>query len=170
MKITEILQREHEKIRKALEILNEKVEEAGRTGELDIYFLKRFIRFSKGFIDEYHQAKEERCFFRYLEKRGIPREGGPIGVILYEHELGRSFLKRMHDAVSRYERGEAGIDEVLDRCAEYIELLNQHIYKEDNMLYPLGDSAMGEEDQSEAYACMERFKPRISQLEDASIA
>jgi hemerythrin-like domain-containing protein len=157
MKLTEILRREHEVIKKALEILDEKVGEAGRTGELDTSFMKKFLQFGRGFIEERHQAKEEKCFLQYLEKHGIQRESGPIGVILYEHELGRILMNRMHGAVTKYERGETDMEDVLDRFTEYMELLNQHIYKEENILYPLGDTTLYEEEQRVAYECSKQF-------------
>jgi len=157
VKFTEVLCDEHQLIKKALEVLNSKVEEACRTGRLDVSFMKKFIQFSREFIDRCHQAKEEKCFFKCLEKRGIPCDEGPVSVIIFEHELGRNLVKRLNDAVMKYGRGEADIGYVLDRFIEYAELLNQHMYKEENILYPLGDAALKEEDQREAHACAEQF-------------
>jgi len=158
MKLTEQLIGEHEIIKKVLDSLQDKIHESRREMTVDTIFLKKLIHFSREFIDACHHAKEEKCLFTCLERRGIPREGGPIGVMLYEHEMGRSLVRKIHDALVRYERGETVVDEVLDRCEEYLELLRQHIYKEDNILFPMGDGVMDESDQEEAVRCADRVE------------
>ncbi|MEM4374075.1 MAG: hemerythrin domain-containing protein [Nitrososphaerota archaeon] len=158
LRLTQQLSREHEVIRKVLESLQEMDEKSRRTRSIDTAFLKGVIDFSQHFIDACHHAKEERCLFTCLERRGIHRDGGPIGVILYEHELSRSLVRLIQDAVTRYERGEADVNEVLDRCIEYVELLRQHMYKEDNILFPMGDSVMVDEDQEEASRCSKQLE------------
>jgi len=165
MKLTEQLMGEHEIIKKVLDSLQEKILESRRAMTVDTTFLKKLLQFSKEFIDSCHHAKEERCLFTCLERRGISREGGPIGVMLYEHDLGRSLVRKIHDALARYERSEVAVDEVLDRCEEYLELLRQHIYKEDNILFPMGDGVMGEIDQEEVLRCAEKVEsPRHERL------
>jgi hypothetical protein len=37
-------------------------------------------------------------FFPLLKQRGIPEQGGPIGVMLHEHVLGRDCVGRMREA------------------------------------------------------------------------
>lgn len=157
-RLTQQLTNEHEIIKKVLDTLQEKTEDFRRASSLDVAFLKNFIHFSREFIDACHHAKEEKCLFKCLERRGIPREGGPIGVMLYEHELGRSLVRRIQETLSRYEREETDVGEVLDRCAEYVELLRQHMYKEDNILFPMSDNVMGEEDQKDASRCSEQVE------------
>ena len=48
--------------------------------------------------DKCHLAKEEDLFFPLLKERGIPEEGGPIGVMLHEHVMGRDCVGRMREA------------------------------------------------------------------------
>ena len=38
-------------------------------------------------------------FFPVLKQRGIPEQGGPIGVMLHEHGLGRDCVGRMREAI-----------------------------------------------------------------------
>ncbi|MGD0266766.1 MAG: hemerythrin domain-containing protein, partial [Candidatus Methylomirabilota bacterium] len=38
-----------------------------------------------------HHGKEENLLFKTMVDRGFPRQGGPIAVMLHEHETGRSF-------------------------------------------------------------------------------
>jgi hypothetical protein len=55
-------------------------------------------RFFQQFADQCHHAKEEDVFFPVLKQRGIPEQGGPIGVMLHEHDLGRDCVGRMREA------------------------------------------------------------------------
>ena len=34
-----------------------------------------------------------------MEAKGFPREGGPTGVMLHEHELGRAHVRGMDEAI-----------------------------------------------------------------------
>ena len=40
-----------------------------------------------------------------MEEAGIQQEGGPIGVMLYEHEQGRSFVQGLKIGVEGYRVG-----------------------------------------------------------------
>ena len=51
------------------------------------------------FADKCHHGKEEDVLFPELEKAGIARQGGPIGVMLHEHVSGREFIRRMSEAL-----------------------------------------------------------------------
>ena len=50
--------------------------------------LNELLDFFANFIDRCHHAKEERYLFPKMEERGVPNQGGPIGVMLSEHEVG----------------------------------------------------------------------------------
>jgi len=47
------------------------------------------------YVDRVHNKKEEDHLFPLIEARGIPRSGGPLAVMLQEHEQGRSLLARV---------------------------------------------------------------------------
>lgn len=75
--------------------------------------------------------------------------------MLMEHELGRRLVREIRDSLSRYLAGggEAEVDNVVSLCDNYVQLLRQHIYKENNVLFPLGDSLMSEDDDRETVKC-----------------
>ncbi len=58
------------------------------------------------FADQCHHGKEEDLLFPAMEAAGIPRESGPIGVMLEEHNIGRQYVRGMAEAVSGYRAGE----------------------------------------------------------------
>lgn len=75
-----------------------------------------------------------------MENAGIPRNGGPIGVMLLEHEEGRRYVKAMNRAVEEYRSGSRNApEEFIENARNYISLLEQHIWKEDNILFNLAD-------------------------------
>lgn len=160
--VSESLVREHEVILKAIDGLERMVgefESAGRITTPDR--LRSLLEFSRVFIDRCHHGKEERCLFPCLERRGIPREGGPIGVMLMEHEMGRELVRRISSSLESYVRSGEGLGEVLGPCREYVDLLRQHIYKENNILFPMGEQVVNEEDRESTLRCYEEKEEEI---------
>jgi len=141
MKPTEELKNEHEAIKIALGILSEisRRLEAGEKVKVD--HLEGLLEFIRVFADRCHHGKEEGLLFPAMEKAGIPRDKGPIGVMLAEHEEGRAYVRGMAQAVEEYKKGgkTAGPDFAVN-ARNYAALLSSHIDKEDRILYPMGDS------------------------------
>ncbi len=97
IKATEILMAEHEVIKRvisALEAAAAKLDagEAVRPG-----FFIDAADFIKGFADGCHHVKEEQVLFKTMGMYGIPVQGGPIGMMLYEHEQGRVTARVLHN-------------------------------------------------------------------------
>lgn len=137
---TQELTKEHDAVLVALQIL-EKVESALAVKQDEAReHLGQLLDFFKVFVDRCHHAKEEEVLFPELERRGVKREAGPIGVMLMEHEAGRAHLRAISDGLERLERGEAGAPSVIcDNARGYRDLLRAHIYKENNVLFPMAD-------------------------------
>ena len=57
--------------------------------------------FIKGFVDGCHHKKEEGALFPAMQAAGIPGEGGPVGVMLTEHEEGRQLTSLMRAAAEK---------------------------------------------------------------------
>lgn len=143
----ETLEEEHRVIEKVIGVLKHMVK-AVKTGvNPTVDDLRNSVDFLRTFADKCHHTKEEDILFPLLEERGVPRSGGPIGVMLQEHEQGRSLIKGMLQAVEAIEKGdEHGYIVFSEKALSYAELLEDHISKEDNVLYPIGRNVLGEED------------------------
>ncbi|MCM2305178.1 MAG: hemerythrin domain-containing protein [Elusimicrobia bacterium] len=103
------------------------------------------LDFIKVFADYAHHGKEEDLLFPAMEAAGFPRGGGPIAVMLMEHEQGRAYVKSLAAALERVRAGEAAALKDLARSASgYSALLSAHIGKEDNILYPMAMDAIPE--------------------------
>ena len=147
-KPTAVLKAEHQVILRVIGVLDRLMTKFESGGGLETGSLGKCVDFFRNFADACHHAKEEELLFPVLEKRGIPREQGPIGVMIYEHNLARGYTKDMGQALDARERGESGAEERFHAAArQYIELLGGHIAKEDQVLFNMGDSVMTEEDQ-----------------------
>ena len=156
MKATEILVTEHNAVLVALEILN-KVGDAMGAGATDAPGdMEQLIDFFRGFVDQCHHGKEEDVLFPELENRGVPREGGPIGVLLAEHEIGRRCIREISTALVRLRSGDfKSAESIRTTVGEYREMLCSHIDKENNVLYPISDRLLGED---EDIRMVERFE------------
>jgi hemerythrin-like domain-containing protein len=77
---------------------------------------------------------------------GFPSDGGPIAVMLMDHQAGRA-----HVAVMAERAGQATPWTAQDRAAAvasargYADLLRGHIRKEDHILYPMARQRLHEE-------------------------
>jgi hemerythrin-like domain-containing protein len=81
-----------------------------------------------------------------LEAVGISREGGPIGLMLVEHQEGRRLVAGMKAATTRFQNGEADASRELSHLAsDYVSLLNYHIGKENEALFPLAKKHLSRE-------------------------
>jgi len=132
----QVLMDEHRLIEKVLTAL-----ELADRREVPFAFYERAADFLANFADGCHHAKEEDRLFPLLEQRGIPREGGPIGVMTYEHEEGRGHIRRLRACAAESDRGG-----VRREAAAYAALLRAHIQKEDQVLFPMGRSRLTPED------------------------
>ncbi len=143
------LRQEHEVILRILGVLERLLVRFEESGSFEADSLLRCVDFFRHFADACHHAKEESLLFPVLESRGIPREGGPIGVMLYEHSVARELTRRMGEALEGHRAGAAhATDQFCDSARQYLQLLRQHIFKEDNVLFTMGDRLMSASDQS----------------------
>jgi hemerythrin-like domain-containing protein len=160
LKATEELMKEHRGIELMLRVLGV-LSVRGKAGEpLNIADLDGIVEFLTVFADKCHHGKEEEHLFPALEAVGIPGQGGPIGVMLAEHVEGRSIIRRLVAAVAEYKEGKSGAAVKIALAAkDYEGLLSQHIYKEDNILYPMAQGRISDENDTalvEAFEALER--------------
>lgn len=144
MTATDQLKEEHEAIKLMLEILEEICLRLENGKQVNHNHLKQILEFIQVFGDKCHHHKEEDLLFPALEKAGIPKHGGPIGMMLIEHDQGREYVRNMAQAVT-----EQNISQIIENARNYIAILNDHIDKENNILYMMADMHLSEEQQKE---------------------
>jgi hemerythrin-like domain-containing protein len=137
MDAIDLLMQEHQLILRALDALDAFTVGISRGGD-ERTELSRFVRFIREFADARHHGKEEDILFKAMVAAGFPSDGGPIAVMLMDHEAGRAHVAAMaqHAAQSTPWNDQ-------DRAAAvagargYADLLRGHIRKEDQILYPM---------------------------------
>ena len=148
------LMHEHEAILFALGILDR----MAAAQDLDAGDAGNFLGFLQEFGDKCHHAKEEEILFPALAQAGIPNEGGPIGVMLYEHEQGRGLIRQMSQAVSG-----AGVDATGFAAAagQYRTLMQNHIQKENNVLFPMADTVLPQALLEQIFVAFEQHEEAV---------
>jgi len=157
-KPTEVLSDEHRVIERVLGAV-EKLLAAPPVPSLSHW--KKALDFISNFADQCHHLKEEKLLFPAMEAHGIPQEGGPIGVMLMEHEEGRSHVRAMRAAVEGLERGEtSGVESLLSHARGYVRLLKEHIQKEDEILFRIADDCIPSGEQTALLKSFEEHESR----------
>jgi hemerythrin-like domain-containing protein len=142
-----------------LRVLDQDAKRLEAGTRVDTADLEAIVDFIRGFADRCHHGKEEDLLFVAMEEAGIPRQGGPIAVMLHEHTLGRDYVRGMAEAIAPYRAGEAGsAARIAENARGYAALLTQHIYKEDNILYPMADRVLSAAKQAELLEGFERVE------------
>ena len=144
-----VLRAEHQTILRVVQALGKYMDRFEKSGDFAAPQLAKCVEFFRLFADACHHAKEEELLFPVLEARGIPRDGGPIGVMLEEHRIARSLTKEMADALPGAQAEDSNARKrFLVAARGYIGLLTNHIFKEDNVLFTMGDRVMSSDDQT----------------------
>lgn len=138
-KVIEILKDEHKNILRAVEALLERCAKDEKTGQISVNFYRAAIDFIRNYADKFHHAKEEDILFIELNKNSANMHCNPTEQMLYEHELGRGYVKQLEVGLA-----ENNLAKALAGARGYANLLKDHIFKEDNILYPLADEALAD--------------------------
>ncbi len=159
MKPTEILRNEHRVIERVLNCLEAMARRAKSAGRLEEEPAHEAVAFFRNFADHCHHGKEEDHLFPALEAEGFPRQGGPTGVMLHEHELGRAHLRGMDENIPAAAAGDAAaLAQFVSHVEGYLAVLREHIYKEDHVLFPLAERTLSEEKQGRLVAEFRRVE------------
>jgi hemerythrin-like domain-containing protein len=159
MKATDQLKAEHEGIRLMMRIMDKICRKLESGEDVDPDQLANIVEFFKVFVDKCHHGKEEDLLFPALEKAGITKEGGPIGRMLVEHDQGRGFARGLAESVEKYASGDRSVAaEISANARSYMALLDQHIQKEDLVLFQMADSRLGPDEQGKLFEEFEKLE------------
>ena len=64
----------------------------------------------------------------------------PLPVMLHEHEQGRMYTRKIKDALANND-----LKTLCDNAYAYSQTLKQHIFKEDNILYPMAENGLSDD-------------------------
>jgi hemerythrin-like domain-containing protein len=138
MSSTESLRNDHlliEKMTRAL-LVTADLLQAGKA--VPAPFLEQAIDFTKNFTNVCHHGKEEDTLFPTLEKGGMPREGGPIARMLFEHKITKELAEKMEASAKAYvQTGKS--EQLVADIHSYTDHVSQHLTKENFRLFVMAD-------------------------------
>lgn len=120
------------------------------------------VEYLQGYVDRCHNQKEELHLFPRLEGKGMPRHGGPLAVMLQEHERAKEILSRLVPLGSAFAAGNAAaLPELHATFAEYATLCKDHFWKENDILYPMAQRMLSDEDAAEVVGGIEAVEAAL---------
>ena len=149
MKPTDILSDEHRVIEQVLDCLERMVEQpgvdrpAGRPSRPGTRSSSSACLPTAAIM-----ARKRPTSSRPWRPRDFRRNEGPTGVMLHEHELGRGHVRAMDERSSRRQPatrppcGQFG-----EHALAYVDLLREHIRKEDHCLFAMANQVFSQSDQ-----------------------
>ena len=165
--VTRVMVEEHKLILRMIDLVekNTRLLEQGRFDDWKFYL--DAVDFIRNYADRFHHAKEEDVLFQALVANGMPEQNSPVAAMLMAHDQGRAFVRGMEEGAKKALAGDEGQTAVIAGNAYgYIDLLRDHIDKEDHILYPLAERVLPEEPRPEmvqAYARTEAAAPGLEE-------
>jgi len=139
---------EHEMIERAMAVLKNNLEKIDEAVKAPLQ-MQRAIDFLLEFGDKVHNTKEEEFLFPLMGQKGLPVQGGPIGVMLMEHDAERNLLQRMMAELPNLaEAATTKRQKFAAEGFEYLTIRAEHIWKENDVLYPMGRKLFSDEDNT----------------------
>ncbi len=150
MTVTQIMEAEHRLIETVVKALGSAAAGIEKGEHPDCTMLATAAEFLRTYADKLHHGKEEALFFPMLVKRGVPPQGCPIGGLNHEHEKARALVQALAQQVPAYQSGQPGAnDPLLATLRALLDLYQNHIWKEDAMVFPMADKVLTSTDQQE---------------------
>ena len=161
----QILSGEHKNILKIAEALNKECGALESGKKLNTDFFSQAIEFIREYADRFHHAKEEDILFKELCRPDAKMHCNPVEQMLYEHNLGRNFVKGMEEGLK-----EGNKNRITENARGYSQLIQEHINKEDNILYPMADEALSEKSKKSMLKEFEKAEKAKKKEKDKSLA
>lgn len=161
MRAVEILMAEHRVIRKGLEVLSAmaaKVSQGTPPPQEDVAALLDFFQV---FADRCHHAKEEWGLFPHMGEGGIPCMGGPLGVMLCDHVRARALRRHMKEALPLLGNDTEARRRFVDAAQQYVDLMDQHIAREDQVLFPMAQEVTTAQEDAKLMEAFEELERQV---------
>ena len=119
---------------------------------IDPLLLQETVLFMREYADRCHHGKEEDLLFPAYIEHGVPPQGCPISALLHEHKSGRELVGQLEKASEAYRQGSGEAGEAVARSIDgIVKLYPNHIWKEDEMVFPMAESVLPAQARKELY-------------------
>jgi hemerythrin-like domain-containing protein len=142
MEATRQLSEEHRVIEKAIPMLARLPEAPSGAAEV--------LEFFQIFVERCHHGKEELHLFPALEARGALRREGLVLELLKEHGVARRYLRDLAGLLhpATVDGNESSRQLLAERVRDLAALLQEHLAKEEDQLWPLVARTLTAEDDA----------------------
>jgi hemerythrin-like domain-containing protein len=138
---TASLRKDHELIEKVIKAMESTIQLLIGNKQIPESILLPVIDFSKNFTDVCHHSKEENSLFPALEQAGMPRNMGPIAMMLMDHERSREIGKHMEESAKEY-LSSGNSQNLINDMKQYVEHITEHLWKENNKLFMMAEARL----------------------------
>ena len=114
------------------------------------------IAFIKTYADSFHHAKEEDLLFKYFDE-----DSEIVSAFHEDHRSARDHVKNILEGVSSQDRVR-----VAEHLEAYNELLQGHIKREDEILYPWMDRNISSEQEAELASSFDEVADRFGDVNE----
>jgi hemerythrin-like domain-containing protein len=156
MKCTDLLDKDHQIILRAVDVLEQMADEVNKGHSVDSRDVEFVVRFLKEFEDEHHQTKEESALFPILRKASGAQQA-KLGQMLFEHDQERSLVEGLEEAL-KTKHGQ----DFVHFATRLIHLLRSHIYKEELTLFGLIATTLSNEQDRQVVAEFSKFDKELT--------
>jgi len=160
MSAIEILVDEHRLISRTvnvLRVLNKRLE---RGDPVDVNVLMEVVDFFRMFVDKNHHTKEEWGLFPVLERCKVNPEGCTIQSLKSEHEQARILTTTLADQLGKHKTSDSKVM-ICATLRNSIELHNDHIWRENILLFPAAEKAFQESESNAVTASYSEVEERL---------
>jgi len=149
MNPTEDLIIEHNSIKLMLNIMS-KISKSIKSK--NVFFtidVEKIVDFLFVYIDQCHRLKEEKFFYPAFTGSVLPVNHDPEELI-NEHNLGNIYLKEIICCVENCKMGSTfSCDRIADCMMNYVQLIERHMQKEENVYFSIAEKVLSKEVQNE---------------------
>lgn len=123
---------EHQWILRLLALIPALIEHCDLSSGADQKRMRDAVDFIRSYADKYHHAKEEDILFKYFDE-----SLDIIQVMFEDHKTARAHVLAIHSAIEAQDK-----TSMASHLTAYVDLLKDHIKREDEILYPWLDKQL----------------------------
>jgi hemerythrin-like domain-containing protein len=141
---TQNLENDHVFILRLIDIMEAMVQQHSTNSD----HLELVANLIRKFADGFHHAKEEKLLFPLMITKGFSDQQGPIALMLTEHDLGRLYTKEISNNIELLKQDKNFVlPKIYLNMKNYINMLRNHIAKENNVLFRMADQVLSTDEQ-----------------------
>lgn len=143
----DIMMREHQNILRMVKVIRNMCYEVYTDKKMEEQDFLDIVDFVKNYADKHHHGKEEEIMFQSMvDHLGKIGENLITHGMLVEHDYGRLYMRDLQEALAAYQAGdEKRIIDIIASAISYTHMIERHIKKEDELVYPYGSKHMPED-------------------------